>query len=258
MSVFTQTNFADAVFWPEAALPPGLAAWNGSTPARRFGVYRNNVLSALTQALAARFPATEKLVGQAFFVAMAAEFVRLHPPRSPLLLSYGDDFADFVEGFEPAAGLVYLPDVIRLEAARGRAYHAADMVPLDPAELAAIRPESLAGLTFAMHPSTTILRSPHPVVSIWSMNAGDAPPAALEDWESQDALVVRPQLTVEVVALPPGGARFLEALSSGDCLGSAIEAACEEADDFDPAANLAGALQSGVFIAVGRSAGPSE
>ncbi|WP_318530149.1 MULTISPECIES: hypothetical protein [unclassified Rhizobium] len=63
---------------------------------------------------------------------MALAYAERHPPRSPLLLFYGDDFADFVATFEPARDLAYLPDVIRLEAARGHAYHAADAVPLEP------------------------------------------------------------------------------------------------------------------------------
>jgi hypothetical protein len=250
MSLDTQTRFADALIDGERPVPQGLAAWNGPGPERRFGVYRNNVAVGLTGALASRFPATEKIVGEAFFAAMAQEFIRLHPPRSPLLLAYGDELGDFVAGFGPAQSLPYLPDVIRLEAARGHAYHAADAAPLDPAILATVDPERLAGLQFDMHPSASVIRSEHPIVTIWSMNAGDMPLAPVEDWTGEDALVVRPGMIVEVHRLPSGGAIFLSALMRGAGLAEAAETASEASDAFDLSANIAGALQAGAFTAI--------
>src|SRR5882724_2689625 len=126
MSLVTQRLFAGALLGSDRPIPDGLTSWNRPRPERRFAVYRNNVAAGLIRALASRFPVTEKIVGEAFFAGMAQAFIALHPPRSALLLSYGDDFAGFVETFDPAAELSYLPDVIRLEAARGKAYHAAD------------------------------------------------------------------------------------------------------------------------------------
>ncbi|MEZ2221990.1 DUF2063 domain-containing protein [Rhizobium sp. RCC_161_2] len=247
MSITTQAKFAAALVDPERAVPKGLTAWNGPRPERRFGVYRNNVTVGLVGALASRFPVAEKIVGNDFFAVMAHEFIRLHPPRSPLLLAYGDDFADFVETFEPARDIDYLPDVIRLEAARGKAYHAADAAPLDPALLATIEPERLASLAFALHPSASILRSPFPAVTIWAMNAGEMELRPIDDWSGEDALVVRPEMTVQVHRLPAGGVTFLEALAAGADLTTAVEAAITAAPDFDLSANLAGALAAGTF-----------
>lgn len=250
MSLTTQTEFAAALVDPGRAVPEGLAAWNGPRPERRFGVYRNNVAIGLIGALASRFPVAEKIVGEEFFAAMAHEFIRQHPPRSPLLLAYGDDFADFVGSFEPAREIPYLPDIIRLEVARGRAYHAADALPLDAALLATVEPEGLASLSFVPHPSASIVRSAHPAATIWAMNTGEIELADIDDWTGEDALVVRPQMTVEVHRLPDGGAVFLQALVAGADLGTAFEAALAETADFDLSANLAGALAAGAFTAV--------
>ncbi|WP_454287684.1 HvfC/BufC family peptide modification chaperone [Rhizobium arsenicireducens] len=243
-----QSGFAAALADPDRPVPEGLTAWTGKQPRLRFGVYRNNARVGLTGALAARFPATEAIVGQDFFAAMAQAFVAAHPPRSPLLLAYGDDFADFVQGFEPAAGLAYLPDVIRLEAARSRAYHAADAEPLAAADLAAVPPERLADLRLEAHPSLSIHRSPHPVVTIWAMNAGELPLALISDWIGEDALVVRPHMTVEVHRLPPGGAAFFSALFTGLTLAEATDGAIAQAPAFDLAANLAGLITTGAFV----------
>jgi len=250
MSLVTQTEFAAALVDPGLAVPAGLAAWNGPRPERRFGVYRNNVAVGLIGALASRFPAAVKIVGDEFFAGMAHEFIRLHPPQSPLLLAYGDDFSDFVACFEPAAEVSYLPDVIRLEAARGRAYHAADAMPIDASLLATVEPDGMESLRLTSHPSASIIRSTHPVVTIWAMNVGDVGLGEIADWTSEDALVIRPAMTVEVHRLPPGGAVFLERLFKGGDLGHAFEAALAEATDFDLSANLAGALAAGAFMAI--------
>ncbi|TIX92916.1 DNA-binding domain-containing protein [Rhizobium sp. P44RR-XXIV] len=250
MSLSTQTEFAAALVDLDRAVPEGLEAWNGPRPERRFGVYRNNVAVGLIGALTSRFPAAEKIVGEEFFAAMAHEFIRLHPPHSPLLLAYGDNFGDFVGSFEPAGEIPYLPDVIRLEVARGKAYHAADAAPLDAALLATVEPEGLARLRFVPHPSASIIRSAFPIITIWAMNTGEIELADIEDWTGEDALVVRPQMTVEVHSLPAGGAVFLEELVAGADLGSAFEAALAETPDFDLSANLAGALAAGAFMAI--------
>jgi hypothetical protein len=250
MSESIQSSFARAVIDAAQPMPEGLTAWNGRGPRRRFDVYRNNVAVGLIGALASRFPAAEKIVGEAFFVAMAHAFIQTHPPRSPLLLAYGDDFADFVETFEPAAEIVYLADVIRLEAARGRAYHAADRLPLNPAELAGLSPDDLPNVVFEAHPSAAIVRSAHPIVSIWAMNSGERALEPIDTWNGEDALVVRPELTVNIHHLPPGGAVFVAALLSGETLGSAVQQALQAHAAFDLTANLAGVLQAGALAGV--------
>jgi hypothetical protein len=249
MATVTQDRFAEALADTNRPMPNGLAAWNGSRPERRFAVYRNNVFWGLTESLKSRFPATTAIVGEEFFTAMAAEYIRIEPPRSPLLLDYGDTLADFVARFEPVAGLPYLPDVIRLEAARSHAYHAADASPLDAADLSGLDPDRLPSLVLTPHPSLSVLRSPHPVVTIWAMNSGEMAVGPIDDCPGEDALVVRPGMVVHVHRLAPGGAAFVQALGRSLPLGDAVNAALAADGRFDLAANLAGILQSGAFAA---------
>ena len=165
-------------------------------------------------------------------------------------MSYGDDFPEFVASFEPAKDLAYLPDVIRLERARSRAYHAADAAPLDLAVLAKTAPEKLAGLVFERHSAMSVLRSAHPVVTIWAMNVGEIELAPIVDWRGEDAMITRAHMSVEVHRLLPGGAVFLEALSTGMPLSGAVGTAVAEAPTFDLSANLACALRAGAFRSV--------
>src|SRR4051794_2279306 len=97
-----QTRFRGALLDPQASLPPDIVSHTSDMPVRRFAVYRNNVVMSLIEALANRFPAAVAMVGDEFFRGMARLFVRAAPPRSPLLLMYGDDLPAFVEQFEPA------------------------------------------------------------------------------------------------------------------------------------------------------------
>jgi hypothetical protein len=251
MKASVQEYFAAGLLDPERAIPTGLTAHHARTPEKRYAVYRNNVTVGLIDALAARFPATQKIVGEEFFREMARVYARAQPPRSPLLMFYGDGFPDFIADFEPAAELVYLADVARLEAARTRVFHAADAEPLDASVLQSLDESRLGRLRVAPHPGTEIVRSTHPIVTIWAMNSGEREVEAIEDWCGEDALIVRPQFEVQVRALPAGGAAFLLALFAGARLDDAIEAARTESEEFDLVANLAGLISSGAAMHAG-------
>lgn len=244
-----QRIFAAALLDPDAAVPAGVIGPGGAPDARRFAVYRNNVMVSLTEALAARFPVCERLVGGDFFRAMARVYVAGAKPRSPLLMAYGDDFPDFIDGFVPAEAVPYLADVGRLEVAWGQAYHAADAIALDPGALGSLSADGIAGARLNLHPSTRLVRSPFPVASIWQANQADKPAVAAEDWDPEEVLVVRPDGDVLMHRLPRGGFAFVDALLAGRTLMAAAEAGCSADADFDPGAALAGLLTLGVIVA---------
>jgi hypothetical protein len=241
-------DFARAVLDPNAEVPPPLTRQSGGTPARRFSVYRNNVYASLIDVLAGRFPVTSRLVGDAFFRAMARLYVEKEPPRSPVLLRYGAGFADFIAEFPPAAPVPYLGDVARLEWAWHAAYHAADAEPLSLEVLAQLA-AGVEHATLTLHPSLHVVRSDYSVVTIWQLAAreGEDEPARLPA-RGEDAMVVRPKLEVEVRRLPEGGADFVQALKDGAMLQAAAERALKEAPAFDLEANLAGLMTSGAIV----------
>ena len=152
MAMMFETSFAEALLNTAQPIPRGIIAHNAAIPARRFAVYRNNVVVGLRKALKSRFPAVEKITGEEFFAAMAQIFVTEQPPRSPLLATYGDEFPAFIAAFEPARELPYLADVARLEAARTRAYHAADATPLGAEHFAALDADTLGAIRIDLHP----------------------------------------------------------------------------------------------------------
>lgn len=236
----TQRPFAAALLDPDLPCPAGLTTWNGSDPAQRFRVYRNNVIVALVDALADTYAVTQELVGEEFFRAMARRYAYAHPPRSRLLAFYGDDFPDFVAAFPPAAGLPYLADVARLEQRRVAAYHAADLAAVGAAEIgAALADESrLPDLGLRLHPSLAVLPSAFAVVSLWAAHQGVLELATVVPATPETALILRHALAVEVRQISPAAGLFLGALKAGARLGAATARATAR----DPAFDLAGLL----------------
>lgn len=238
--------FAAALLAPEPDCPPGLLAWNGSDPMRRFAVYRNNVLASLINALADTFPVVKQLVGEAFFAGMARLYVQASPPRSPLLAFYGEDFPTFIAAFPPAASLPYLADLARLEMAQVHAYHATDLPALDSAELAAALadPQLLPGMQLWLHPSVAVIRSDFAIASLWAAHQGLLELGEVHTGQPENALVLRNGLDVEVSRLGSGATAFIQALAAGSPLGSAVGAALAVDSGFDLGSTLARLLAS--------------
>lgn len=254
--------FAEALLDPAAPCPPGLACWNGSDPAQRFAIYRNNVMVGLIDALAATYPVTQELVGEAFFRAMAREFVRAAPPRSPVLALYGQGFAEFIESFPPAASLPYLADLARLEMLRVLAWHAADAVPVAQEALAAalVDPESLPQASFRLVPALHLLASRHAIVSLWAAHQSETATLELPGINTdaaEIALVCRLDLDVAIYRLTPGAATFVAGLRGGLPFGEAASAALAADPDFDPAATLALLLGAGAIAGITPPRRPS-
>ncbi len=242
--------FAPALTDPERAIPADVVGPRGKGAVKRYNVYRNNVTVSLIDALAAIYPAVQRITGVEFFRAMARFHVRATPPASPLLFEYGRDFPAFIECYEFAQDMPWLADVARIERAWLDAYHAADAETVLPEALAAVPPDRLGALVFTPHPATRILRSVYPAVAIFAMNRTEGPVTPLRSANAEDALVTRPAMEVVVRLLPPGGAVFLTSLVAGETLAAAATAAFAEAPSFDLAASLAGIIEAGVFTAV--------
>ena len=256
-----QPSFAQALLDPDAPVPTGLRAWNGSDPAPRFAVYRNNVVASLTRALADLCPVVRELVGAEFFAAMARCHVAECPPRTPVLAEYGDEFPPWLERFEPAAGLPYLADMARLEIARVRATHAAEEPALAAAVIAQRIGPALAGTDASvaqrlaasrprLHPSLRVIHSDFAIVSLWAAHQGrgriedvalDVPEAALVLRRDGEGAGDGAEGEPEVLVLPllTAGACFVQRLLEGERLADALAAAATIDLDFEPGPTLA-------------------
>jgi len=191
---------------------------------KRLDIYRNNVFYSLTNALADLYPVIKRLVGEQFFNATAAAYIRQCPPQSAAMVNYAADFPEFLQGFEHTAGLAYLVDVASLELAWHEAYHAEDAVTLSLTDIAALQPEQLRQAKLLLHPSVRLLKSSFPVLKIWNANQDDQPNDEPIDLDSGGTIVCiwRPGYDVQIREIDGATCTLLQSLRDNDTLETAM------------------------------------
>ncbi|MBE0623109.1 MAG: putative DNA-binding domain-containing protein [Burkholderiales bacterium] len=242
-----QDGFAQALLAPDAdaGLTPEIAAL-ARQPA--FAVYRNTVMKGCIDALQANYPAVARLVGEAWFRAAAAIFARERLPAQATLLNYGEAFAEFLAGFEPAADLPYLPGVARLDRCWTESHAAADEPVLAAATLAALAPEALASTVLHPHAAARwAWFDDQPIYTIWQRNRAASQDESEIEWQGEGALLARPRGAVLWAPLDAAGCAFLDACAAGLPLAAASAAALEARDDADLARLMKTLLENGAF-----------
>ena len=247
----TQAAFRAALLGDEPAAALRDISGDGLAPEARLAIYRHHVAETLSDLLRAVYPVVYRLVDARFFAYAADRFIAAHPPTSPCLFEYGEAFADFLANFAPCRDLTYLPDVARLEWALNRAEHADDDTALDVRLLGGVPADDFDRLTFRVHPSMTLLRSPWPIDRIWRANQPDAGPdttvdlqsasASLQVWRRGDDVVLR--------ALSAADFAFRLALADGRTLGASAQIASSADPGFDLTASLTALFHDDVLIA---------
>ena len=222
--------------------------------AQRLKIYRNNTLLGLVDPLAASFPVVAQLVGEEFFLRMAGDFVRAHPPLRPELLAYGQEFPGFVGDYQAAATVPYLADVARLELAWNFAYNAPDHAPLPPQALAAFALEELETLKLVPHPSLRFVVSNWPVMAIWQAHQSEDGLGGLAsggidlDAGGDMLLVYRPRQDTLIRKVGAGAFAFVMALAARQTLAAAFTSALAGDPDFNVSAEFSALLAADLFI----------
>ena len=223
-----QTAFKTAMLDPAAPVPDGIVNPDGAPATKRFDVYRNNVAVSLSDALEAAFPVVRKLVGDKFFRAMSGVYLRKHPPKTPLMMFYGEAMPQFLRRFEPAKSIGYLPDIAALELALRHAYHAADAKPVDANALTTIASDALMGIRLRIAPATQTITSDFPVHAIYRANTvANAPKPVMQ---AEAVLITRAGFDPELHLINAAAATCIDALKNGQSLGQAMATADDTLD----------------------------
>ncbi len=200
----------------------------------RLKVYRNNIVGTLTDLMLTTFPVMEKLVGKDFLEGMSRSFILENPPNQGCLSLYGDGFAEFVEEFELAKSLPYLPDIARLELALNKAYYAQDDTALTAEELSNVAPEELEDLQLSLRDSVHLVSSRYPLTAIRDFCMAETQDGKLDlDQGSEKLIIYRPQLESVTALLESGEYLMLNNLANEQTLGKAVENVMNVQDDFD-------------------------
>jgi len=231
-----QDDFARTLLATDDAVPATMAALVAQ-PA--FAVYRNTVLKGCIDALQANYPAVNRLVGDEWLRAAASLYARDQLPTQPMLLQYGASFAEFLERFEPAAELPYLPGVARLDRCWTEAHAAVDEPILNASTAAQLAAGNFFRARLQPHPAARwVWFADAPIYTIWARNRGNKPMDTELEWRAEGALLTRPRDAVQWIALNQAGCALLDACAAGATVADATRSAL----DIDTNADLAGLL----------------
>jgi len=224
----------------ETRVSPSWARPAPQTRIAQTGIWARGEHSNPVGVLAARYPATCRLVGRSSFTPAARRFLQSHPPARPMSHRFGDDFPRYLRSLGTLACIEYVADVAELEMLRHKAEHAQHARPVATPILSRLSGETLKKLRVRLHPSVCLVQSRFPIVTAWETYRTSGAGVTVERWVGEAALVARPFLKVEVRRLPPGGYAFLRALSEGQTIGTA---AAGRVNDVSPQFDLASVLE---------------
>ncbi|MFH0341998.1 MAG: DUF2063 domain-containing protein [Chromatiales bacterium] len=227
-----ETRFARALFKPGGESGLAIRA-NGLSAARRLQVYRNNVFAGLTGALRACYPVINRLVGERFFDLAAKHYIRDYPSTSGNLHEFGREYARFIHAFPPAADLVYLFDVARLEWAYQEVFHAPEPGTSGLVELSWVPPDRYGELRFKLHPASRLLVSEYPILHIWQVNQPGCDGMVDLSEGAVNLLVIRRGLEIRIEALSAGAHALLANLAQGHVMSYAAAHALKVEPELD-------------------------
>jgi hypothetical protein len=243
-----QTRIGRAVLGGDIAAITEIIEGGGLDPAARLAIYRNHASVTLGAALKATFPVVCRLVDERFFAYASHEYRREHPPRSRCLVEYGDDFPDFLAGFQPCKDLPYLADVARFEWALHIAATIREEPPLQVDALAAIPAGRAEAVRLRLQPSVSYFASSWPIAAIWQANQkDDVPPVDLTSGGTS-LEIRRADEAVAWCRLDPGTFSFRRALAEGLVFAAAIAVATQKDPKFDVVMALQRLFAEGLAI----------
>jgi hypothetical protein len=231
----------------------------GTDPDRRLSIHRRHYETSLVTALRQKLPATSWLAGQDLVAAGARAYVSLHPPRTPCIADYGDDFPAFLADFDRAARIPYLRSFAELELAVGRASIAIDSPPLTWTDIAGIGSESLLDSRLTMQPGLCYLRSPWAIDSLIKMYLADSEAESFFLADEATLIEIRgARGSLWIERLDPATFCFRSALRHDRSIGDAAGEALECDDRFDPGGALRELVQAGLAVQISTSAKRGE
>ncbi len=235
--------FAPSLLDPDLEIPDGITGPQGNKSVKRFSVYRNNVVVSLMDALKDTYPSIHAILGENNFDLVARRFVADNPPVSPMMQHYGAGFDRFLQTLPRLKTAPFLPQLARLERSWLDAYHAVDDPVVAAEELGSVPEEIIPEIRFTTHSAAQVFRSTFPLFALFCRRSD--PSGDIDLTQTQNVLLTRPALEVEVHEISKGQAVFFENILSGHALGEALQSAADGDAEFDPANAITMLLQSG-------------
>lgn len=133
----------------------------------RLKIYRNHIVTTLSEVLVMNFSLVEILTGTDFLKTAAKLYLFDNPPTEACLDRYGEGFSDFLTSYKHANHLPYLSDIAKLDWAMNESRTAKNDDTLQREDLADIPPKSYESAVFQLKKSVRLLYSPFPLDKIY-------------------------------------------------------------------------------------------
>jgi hypothetical protein len=246
-----QFAFSRSVTGPPSADLLSLIADDGFASAERLSIYRNNVVSRLSETLRAAFPVVCRIVGTDCFDYATHRFMDEHLPSEACLSAYGAQFPDFLKSLLPLLDLSYLPDVARLEWSIAQVVRAVpqDWLPITRLGDLGCDP---ADLRLRITACVEYLASDFRIDQIWIAHQhADQGSSSWHIEEGPTYLAAHAGETLRLVAIPKAAWIFRSHLAQGLTLGSATALALDVDPHFDISSALGSLFGEHLVTAIG-------
>jgi hypothetical protein len=243
-----QLGFSYALRGGDAGAIARCIVANGLDPARRVGIYANNVRENFLATLEATFPVIRRLAGRDWLRQVGRRYLREAPSRHGNLHFVGERFAAWLRPELADGPYEYFVDVAQLEWAYQEVLVAAEARTLDLAALGAVAPDRYATLLLESNPTARLVGSRWPLLAIWRAHRPEItepPPVDLDAGPSRLMLVRRAD-HVELRELSAADFALARAIARRCPLTAALDRALAADPDADATASLVHVLQLGV------------
>jgi hypothetical protein len=241
-------------------LIPANALFSSENPdalLRGLRAYRANAQALAESALLSSFPVLQQLIGEENFRHLAQDCWQAMPPQRGDLAQWGGELAAYLPQVPQLQALLQehpsVCDVIRAEWALHMAATASD-ADLDAASFQLLAAHDPTQLRLLLSPGCALIRSAYPVVALIQLhdarasNSHEEAREAITNGEPQTALIWRQGLRPVIGAVDRATAALVDATLQGEPLSAALDAAFEQAADFDFSAWLATQVQFGLLL----------
>jgi len=248
-----QLHFRNAVVQGDEQHVGSLASLlvGGRSPGKRLIIYQRNYRRSLVDALLIKFPATGWLLGSRLLTEAATRFIRECPPQAPCIAEFGAEFPDFLSRCPVAERAPYVREFAVLEWHLGKVSIAVADLPVSVEELSSIDTEALTDTRLELQPGLHYLTASWPVDELMELYLSETVPDRFELSPAEVRIeILGARGEFKLNRLDQAEATFRKAISEGESIGDAAEAALEVNARFDPGKGLAALLAAGLIKAI--------
>lgn len=179
-------------------------------PIRRLDVYANAYFERILGALAGDFPALRSVLGDQEFRQLTAEYLALHPSRTPNIDEVGRALPAFLKTHSLSKKKPFLEDLARLEWELFLSIYTDALPPFDPSAFAPISSDQWPTVSLVMDPPLRVLKTQWPVHQLWNRREDPDPlknfpqtphPTGITVFWDSDGVWVQPLSLGETLAL---------------------------------------------------------